>query len=124
MIALKLIYVANIIVAGWISLTSMFSPKIAAQTVFSNAYASTEVMRLVGCLWFGIAMLSVFGLFRPVAFSPVLIMQLIYKGSWLVIVALPAIRNHVDYPRGMASFFLAWVLILPLIIPWSKLFRG
>jgi hypothetical protein len=61
MIALKLIYVANIIVAGWISLTSIFAPKTAVVTVFSNAYPETEVMRLVGCLWLGIALLSYWG---------------------------------------------------------------
>jgi hypothetical protein len=120
MIALKIVYIANIIVAGWISLTAMTSPKKAAVTVFQNAYQSTEVMKLVGCLWFAITILSILGLWRPISFSPILLVQLIYKGTWLLIVALPAIKNNQPYPTGMALFFLIWVLVLPFVIPWNE----
>jgi hypothetical protein len=120
MIALYIIYIANIIVAGWISITSLFYPKTAAQTVFQNAYQPTEVIRLVGCLWLAIAILSILGLFRPLTFSPILLVQLIYKGMWLLVVALPAIKNNQAYPSGMASFFLIWVVVLPFIIPWGE----
>jgi hypothetical protein len=120
MIALKIIYIANIIVAGWISITSIFSPKTAAVTVFQNAYQPTELIRLVGCLWLAIAVLSILGLWRPISFSPVLLVQLIYKGTWLLVVALPAIRKAQHYPKGMAMFFLIWVLVLPFLIPWSE----
>ncbi len=120
MIALKIIYIANIIVAGWISISSLFYPKIAATTVFQNAYQPTEVIRLVGCLWFAITILSILGLYRPISFSPILLVQFIYKGTWLLIVALPAIRNKENYPSGMALFFLIWVVILPFIIPWNE----
>jgi hypothetical protein len=120
MIPLKIIYIANIIVAGWISITSLLSPKKAAMTVFQNAYEPTEVIRLVGCLWLSIAVLSALGLWRPINFSPILLVQVIYKGTWLLVVALPAIRNNQAYPSGMAAFFLVWVLVLPFVIPWSE----
>jgi hypothetical protein len=120
MIALKIVYIANIIVASWISLTSMISPRKAAMTVFQSTYPSNEVMKLVGCLWFAIAILSVLGLWKPISFSPILLVQIIYKGTWLLIVALPAIKNNQPYPSGMALFFLIWVLVLPFVIPWSE----
>lgn len=120
MIALKIVYFANIIVAGWISITSTFFPRTSAVTVFQNAYQPTEVIRLVGCLWLAIAVLSVLGLWKPISFSPILLVQLIYKGTWLLVVALPAIKNNQPYPSGMASFFLVWVLVLPFVIPWSE----
>jgi hypothetical protein len=120
---LKIIYLANIIVAGWISITSLFSPKLATTTVFSNAYPTTEVMRLAGCLWLAIAVLSVFGLWRPLTFQPVLLLQLIYKGTWLLVVALPAIRQQQPYPAGMAMFFLIWCVALPFVIRWVDLWR-
>lgn len=116
-------YVLNIVVAGWISITSLTNPKLAARTVFSGAYQESEIIRLVGCLWFAIALLSVFGLFRPLQFSPVFVVQLIYKSTWLAIVALPALLQHKSFPAGMALFFLAWVLILPFVIPWEELFK-
>lgn len=118
MIAIKLVYIANIIVAGWIGFTSLFFPKVAATTIFSNAYPATETIKLVGCLWLAIAVLSALGLWRPMAFSPVLLLQFIYKSCWLLVVALPAIKNNQPYPSGMAAFFLVWVLALPFVIPW------
>jgi hypothetical protein len=123
MIAIKLVYVANIVVAGWISITSVFNPQKSATTVFQNAYQPTEVIRLVGCLWLAIFILSILGLWRPISFSPVFLVQLIYKGTWLLMVALPAIRNNQPYPSGMAMFFLIWVLVLPFVIPLSEWVR-
>ncbi|MGB3588491.1 MAG: hypothetical protein WBA23_18235 [Tunicatimonas sp.] len=124
MIALRIIYVLNIIVAGQIAISAMFNPERAAATTFGNAYPSTEVMRLVGCLWLGITVLSILGLWKPITFSPVLLLQLIYKGSWLLIVALPALRNDQPFPTGMAIFFVIWVLVLPFLIPWSAWLNG
>lgn len=120
MTILKIIYLANIIVAGWISISSIFFPKIAATTVFQNAYPTTEIIRLVGCLWLSIAILSILGLWQPINFSPILLVQLIYKGTWLLVVALPAILNNQKYPTGMALFFLIWVVVLPFVIPWKE----
>jgi hypothetical protein len=120
MMAIKLIYIANIIVAGYIGITSLFFPKLSSVTVLQNAYPPTDVIRLVGCLWLAIAILSLLGLWRPLTFSPVLLLQLIYKGSWLLVVAIPAIKNNQPYPLGMAIFFLIWVLILPFVIPWTE----
>lgn len=122
MTAIKIVYTANILVAGWISITSVFNPKLAAVSVFSNAYPSTEVMRLVGCLWLSIALLSFGGLYKPMEFSPVLMVQLIYKSAWLLMVALPAIQNQQPYPAYMTIFFLVWVLFLPFVIPWKYFF--
>ena len=117
---MKIMYLANILVAGWISVTSLFFPKTAAATVFQNAYPPTEVMRLVGCLWLAIAALSLLGLWKPLTFSPVFLIQLIYKGMWLVVVALPALLNGQPFPKGMAVFFVVWVLLLPFVIPWRE----
>jgi hypothetical protein len=121
---LRLVYVANIAVAGWISLTSIFSPKLAGQTIFNGASADPQAIKLIGCLWLSIAILSLFGLFRPLAFSPVLLVQVIYKGTWLLVVALPAIRARENFPSGMAGFFVVWVCVLPFIIPWRHLMRA
>lgn len=120
MTAIKLVYLANILVAGYIGITSLFFPKLSSATIFQNSYHTTEIIRLVGCLWLAIAVLSFLGLWRPITFSPVLLLQLIYKGSWLLVVAIPAIKNNQTYPSGMAAFFLVWVLVLPFVIPWTE----
>ncbi len=116
------VYIANIIVAGWISISSLFFPKTAQTTVFQNAMAYSETIRLVGALWFAIFLLSVLGLFFPQKMQLVFLFQLIYKFSWLAVVALPAIINKQPFPSGMAVFFLIWVIILPFVIDWKELF--
>lgn len=121
MTAIKLVYLANIIVAGYIGVTSLFLPRLSSATIFQNCYPNTDTIRLVGCLWLAIAVLSILGLWRPLTFSPVLLLQLIYKGCWLLVVALPAMRNNQGYPSGMATFFLVWVIVLPFVIPWAEL---
>lgn len=119
---LKIIYTANVLVAGWISITSLFWPRTAQATVFSNDFVYSEAIRLVGALWGAIFILSVLGLFFPRQMSLVLLFQLIYKSTWLLLVALPALLTNQPFPKGMALFFVVWVLILPFAIPWNKLF--
>ncbi len=121
MLLLRFVYAANIFVAGWIGLSSLFYPRVAARTVFQRAYAPSETVRLVGCLWLGIAFLSGAGLWRPVPLAAVLLLQLFYKSVWLVVVGLPAARTGQPYPTGMALFFVVWVLVLPFVIPWRHL---
>ncbi|MEO0506253.1 MAG: hypothetical protein AAF090_08885 [Bacteroidota bacterium] len=123
MIALKIVYIANIIVAGWVGLTSLFFPKTALRSVFSNAMPYSEAIRLVGALWGGIFVLSVLGLFYPRKMALVLFFQLIYKGSWLLFVILPCTLEKKPYPEGMAFFFLIWCLVLPFVIPWKAFFQ-
>ena len=123
MLLLRLMYAANVLVAGWIGLTSLFAPQTAARTVFENAYPATETVRLVGCLWLAIALLSAAGLWRPGPFAAVLVLQLIYKGTWLLVVGGPAWRAGQPVPTGMALFFVVWVVVLPFIIPWAALFQ-
>lgn len=90
-------YLANIIVAGWISVSSLFYPKIALQTVFSDAIAYSDAIRLVGALWGAIFLLSVLGLFFPRQMSLVFLFQFIYKGTWLLVVAVPAALSQQPY---------------------------
>lgn len=122
MIFAKLLFSANVLVAGWISLTSMFNPAKAQLTVFEGTVEYSESIRLVGSLWFAIFVLSVIGLFNPQKMNLVFLFQFIYKGSWLLVVALPAMQAGDAYPKGMAGFFLLWVILLPFVIEWKSLF--
>lgn len=121
MIVMKIMYLANIVVAGAISITSLFYPKVAQRTVFTKAFEYSEAIRLVGALWLAIFVLSIIGLSYPKQMSLVFFFQLIYKSSWILFVALPAILNNQPYPKSMAIFFVVWVVILPFVIPWKNL---
>ena len=119
MILLQLVYAANVLVAGWIGVSSLFYPQYAQRSIFSGAYPVSDLAQLVGSLWLGITVLSLAGLYWPASFIPVLVLQLFYKSCWLVFVALPAHRKHKPYPKAMAYFFIVWVIFLPFIIPWK-----
>ena len=116
---LKIVYLANILVAGWISISSLFFPKVALTSVFENNFAYSEAIRLVGALWFAIFIMSCVGLFFPQKMQLVLLFQVIYKASWLIFAALPAIMNQQPYPKGMAVVFVIWVVVLPFVIDWK-----
>lgn len=119
---IKLMYITNIIVAGWISVQSLFYPRSAWTCIFEENVAFSCTIQLVGALWFAIFILSIIGLWFPTEMGLVLVFQLIYKSLWLLAVAVPALKMGVPFPKGMACFFLIWVIILPWIIPWKELF--
>ena len=121
MIAAQIVFAANVIVAGWISINSLWFPGRARRIVFEGAVAYSETIRLVGALWFAIFLLSVVGIFYPRAMQPVLLLQIIYKGMWLLVAALPAYCQGTPYPRGMAAFFVVWVVVLPFVVDWKSL---
>lgn len=118
-----IVLVANVLVAGTIALVSLSSPIWASRTIFENQYVPHPVMQLVGALWFAIAMLSVLALLKPQPFAVVMVVQLIYKATWLLLVALPAILKHEPYPKSMAIFFVVWVMVLPWAISWKAWFE-
>ena len=125
-LAMRVVFAANVVVAGIVGALSLFLPNVAERTVFSGTATASVAMQVVGAFWLAIALLSVAGLFRPVIFAPVLLAQLLYKGSWLMVVAAPAYmagRGN-EMPGGITAFFLVWVLVLPFVIPWSALFKG
>ena len=126
LLLLRTIYVANILLAGNVGWISLFDPYRATAVVFSETTAANIPTGVVGSFWLTIALLSVAGLFSPVRFSVVLLVQLIYKGMWLLAVAVPAIlANRIDLiPIGMTVSFLIWVIILPFVIPFRLLFSS
>ena len=111
-------FAANVLVAGWVGLTSLFAPTRAQSSVFEGAYASSGVTRMVGALWTAIFILSLAGLFYPEKMNLVFLLQLIYKGTWLLVVAIPAAFKKQPYPKGITWFFLVWVILLPWVIQW------
>ncbi|MCI4667131.1 MAG: hypothetical protein MRZ79_03150 [Bacteroidia bacterium] len=119
-----IMYIGNIIVAGWISISSLFFPKTAQMTVFEGNFAYSESIRLVGALWGAIFLISCLGMIFPEKMRFIFLFQLIYKSSWLLFAALPALLNKQAFPRAMAMFFIVWVILLPLVIPWTNLFSN
>ena len=116
---LPIIYFANIIVAGWISINSIFFPKIASKYVFGNAYSTSELMRLIGCLWFSIFLLSCMAFWYSnwYYFIPVLMVQLIYKSLFILIVIVKSLQEkNYKYPSQMVWIFIVWITMIAIAL--------
>jgi hypothetical protein len=120
MTALRLAYLANVLILLPIALPTLLRLHDAAQGRFDES-AGWRI--LVGALWTGILVLSLLGLRSPLVWSPVLVLQVIYKGLWLGAYALPRIRRGDlrSIPPGIAVSFAVIVLVWPWIIPWRHL---
>jgi hypothetical protein len=122
-LALRLIFAANILVAGVVGVTSAFFPQTAARAVFSGSLSPNHTVVITGSFWIAIAVCSALGLRNPLAWSPVLFIQLLYKGLWLILGAAPVWlgRRSEPQPEAMNLFFLIWVVVLLFVIPWRYL---
>lgn len=107
MIAIKISYVANMLVAGWISILALFYPKVAVLRVFGNGFAYSEAIRLVGSLWLAVCILSIIGFWHPQKMQWVFVFQIIYKSAWLLFAALPAAIKNEPYPKAWLYFLLS-----------------
>jgi hypothetical protein len=100
---------------------SLFATSQAPRYSFSDAYEANDSMRVIGSFWIAIGIVSLMGIFRPVKFCPVLVIQIIYKGLFLIVEVIPKLARKEPVPTGVAAFFLAWVVLLPLVVPWKHL---
>jgi hypothetical protein len=121
MTCLRLAYAFNILVLLPIAVPTLLGLYPTDQGKFEES-AGWRV--LVGALWTAILVLSVLGLYAPLRYSPVLVLQVIYKTLWLLVFALPRLVNGRTHtiPWGIAGSFIIIVLVWPFIIPWGYLF--
>ena len=118
--ALHFTYWANIAILAPIAVPTVFRLFPTDQARFAES-AGWRV--LVGALWAGILVLSILGLFHPLRYSPVLLLQLVYKSVWLAVYVAPRlIRGDLKtVPWGIAGSFAAIVAVWPFVIPWAYL---
>ena len=124
---LLLPYIFNILVLLPIGMPLLFGGTVAVRRVFQAKFTDSEGIRtILGSLWTAILVCSVIGLFFPVAMSPLLLVQIIYKSLWLLVFVLPRIvsgRGN-EIPLGVSVTFLFIVMTYPWVIPWRVLFGG
>lgn len=119
---LLLPYIANIVLLVPVALGSLFNLYSVSKGHFPE---SAGWRSLTGSLWTAILVSSVLGLFQPILFSPVLLLQVIYKALWLLVYVAPRIgktdrRSEIEW--GFCIVFVLVVVLYPLVIPWHYLF--
>ena len=117
-------YLMAVVGAGAVGLTTLAAPRLASQYVFLDATQVDNYLRILAALWLALGVSSVLGLFQPLKFSVVLLIQLIYKTVWLTVVAIPAIvsGNRESGLLFLAILFAFWVFGLLFAVPFQYLF--
>jgi hypothetical protein len=121
--ALRLAYVANIVILVPIAFGTVFRLFPTDQAAFIE---SPGWRIMAGALWLAILVLSMLGLRHPLRYSPVLLLQEIYKTTWLAVYAAPRLMcgDFTSIPWGITASFAAIALIWPFLIPWKYLFAS
>lgn len=116
-------YVANIVILVPVALGSLTGLLPISRGHFPE---SPGWRTITGSLWTGILVCSIAGLFYPIIFAPILLLQVLYKTLWLVFYVLPRLKSAASRKEihwGMAVSFLLIVIFYPIVIPWTALFE-
>ena len=119
---LLLPYIANIVILIPVALGSLTGLLPISRGHFPE---SAGWRTITGSLWTAILACSIAGLFQPVVFAPVLLLQVIYKTVWLGYYVAPRLKyaySRKEIHWGIAVSFLLIVISYPFLIPWSVLF--
>ncbi len=117
---LKLIYLINIFVAGFLGFISIFNAELASIVAYQKVFPPSPVMQLIGSSWIAIATTSFIGTVYPLKFSPILIFQFFYQITW-VVVNFIFLENTI--PLMLISALVIWSCLILLSIPWKYLFK-
>lgn len=76
--------------------------------------------------WAALSTLSAFGLRYPLKMMPMLLMQLFYKATWLLAVAVPLhATGHVDpLSQELIRTFVGGIIMDVIVIPWPYFIRN
>jgi len=119
---LQVAYLIDAIVTAPIALSMLIgSGSWVARLTGEAMPGNADVRTLLGSLWGGLLVCLVVGIFFPVAMLPVLLLQLVYKGLWLLTFAIPrwASGRFADVPLRLSGLFAGYVLVYPWVIPWE-----
>ncbi len=77
------------------------------------------------CMWGSYSIISFIGILRPLKMLPIVLFEIIYKITWLIIVSYPLwVKNELigSPAEGMTRVFI-WVIFPIVAMPWRYFFR-
>jgi hypothetical protein len=118
---LRTLFLLDVFGAGVPGVLLLVSPRIAGEWLFGTPIARDDISNLLGSVWLGLGIAALGGVFRPLTFSPLLLMQMIYKSIWLCAVAVPALWSSRGGSPLLTVVFAGWVVVVGLALPWRNL---
>lgn len=77
------------------------------------------------CMWASYSLLSIIGVFYPLKMLPLVMFEIIYKVSWLIIVAYPlwSANQLAGSPAEEMTYAFLWVVLPIAAMPWKYAFH-
>ena len=77
------------------------------------------------CVWLGYGAISWIGIINPLKMLPIVLLEIIYKTTWLFVVAYPLwTKNELVGSRVDGTTHVFMLVILPIVaMPWRYFFR-
>lgn len=77
------------------------------------------------CMWGSYSVISFIGILRPLRMLPIVLFEIVYKVTWLFIVAYPLwIKNElVGSPAEDMTRIFVWVIFPIVAMPWTYFFK-
>lgn len=120
---LKGMYIYTIIVSGSFGAGIVIMPE-AIKSMFGWPVEEPLAFGIIGSLYFAFGFLSILGLWSPLKFVPVLLLQLCYKIIWFFGVFLPLVISgqYPDYGLLTVIIFATYVVGDLIAIPFPYVF--
>jgi len=120
---LKVMYVYTIIGAGSFGLGMLILPE-QVKAMLAWPVDQPLAFGILGAVWLAFGLVSLLGLWSPLKFVPVLLLQLCYKTLWVLGVFLPlALKEQFpEYGLMTVIIFASYILGDLIAIPFPYLF--
>lgn len=72
------------------------------------------------CMWGSYSIISFIGIIKPLKMLPIILFDIVYKSTWLIIVAYPLwAKGELEGTAigGMANVYI-WVVVMYVAMPW------
>ena len=120
---LKGMYIYTIVVAGFLGVGIIFIPGVI-KTKFPWPVEEPTAFGIIGSVYVAFGLVSILGLWSPLKFVPILLMQLFYKLVWCIGVLVPLlVTGHFpSYAVPMVIIFVTYIIGDLIAIPFPYIF--
>ncbi len=120
---LRGMYIYTIVGAGGFGLGMLFAPGLIS-LIFGIPLNEPIVYGIAGSTFLAFAIASIFGLFSPLKYVPVLFLQLCYKSAWFLFIVIPLLFTGQFPPYALVPtiIFATYIIGDIIAIPFKLLF--
>ncbi|KAL4448557.1 hypothetical protein ABPG75_005776 [Micractinium tetrahymenae] len=127
---MRFLYLLNIAIPGALALYHLMAPAGAARALWGSGSVAPLnpplALPMLGAWWAAIVVVSLLGLREPYKFSPVMLMQILYKFAFLgkAIIPLAMAGRWSSIPTAPVATYASYLLPLFACAPWGYWLGG